>query len=535
MSTTTFGEGAMTQGVAAAVRACLEWAGDADTGPAPDTGALVLLLTAHQDLGAPDPGDWCVDDVREVARAVRAGAYPLDGLRGADGAGGSGGADEGADILRSTWLTWCDHLVDQGGLLSDESPRRLRAAVEEVDLSPWCDTGPAAVPGAAPVLADRFEEAPPRPVTPAEPGDLDDAARRCRTLADAARLTVWIDRGRVLRPDPEGRDALCAEDVLAAAAHLETSPADIDHLFSVARAARLLRTTYTRVLTGRAAYAWSSGVPGAVADAWADALPAMAAEHGTAALLVLTDLFLSGRERTAAQVAAAYRDRGGTGPEQVGAALELLADLDAVHRVGERFRIARLGDHFMVRQLQRAGAAVRVTRAIADMDAREVLALLEEGRPVDTDGLLGRWARGRDIDTVAAELLQSCAEPRAWHRRRRVFGLLAERGADPEAALRAHVHHPVLGGWVRRLRPGTPEPPTSPVTAWALLDDYAVLAEAGLPLPAADRERLAPHASRFVRAVRSSGHPAADGVLDRLADGELGLDLARAARRTRTD
>ncbi len=519
----------MTRGVASAVRACLDWAGDTDAGPAPDPGALALLLTAHQDLGAPDPGDWSVDDVREVARAVRAGAYPLDGLHGA------GGPDEGAEILRSTWLAWCDHLVDQGGLLSDESPRRLRAAVEEVDLAPWCDTGPAPVPPAAPVLADRFEEAPPRPVTPAEPGDLDDAARRCRTLADAARLTVWVDRGRVLRPDPEGRDALCAEDVLSAAAHLETSPADIDHLFSVARAARLLRTTYTRVLTGRAAYAWSSGVPGAVADAWADALPAMTAEHGTAALLVLTDLFLSGRARTAAEVAAGYRDRGGTGPEQVSAALEALADLGAVHRADGRFRIARLGDHAMVRQLQRAGAAVRVTPAIADMGVREVLALLEEGRPVDTDGLLERWARNRDIGAVTGELLQACTEPRAWHRRRRVFALLAGRGTDPETDLRAHLNHPVLGGWVRRLRPGPPEPPTSPVTAWALLDDYAALAEAGLPLPAGDRERLAPHASRFVRSVRSSGHPAADGVLDRLADGELGLDLARAARRARAD
>ncbi|WP_255646474.1 MULTISPECIES: hypothetical protein [Nocardiopsis] len=527
MSTTTFGEGAMTRGVASAVRACLDWAEDADTGPAPDPGALALLLTAHRDLGAPEPGDWCVDDVREVARAVRAGALPLGGLRGADGSGG------GAEVLRSTWLTWCDHLVGQGGLLSDESPRRLRAAVEEADLDPCSDTGPAAVPAAAPVLADRFEEAPPRPVTPAEPGDLDDAARRCRTLADAARLTVWVDRGRVLRPDPGGRDALCAEDVPAAAAHLETTPDDVDHLFCVARAARLLRTTYTRVLTGRAAYAWSSGVPGAVADAWADALPAMAAEHGTAALLALTDLFLSGRERTAAEVAAAYRGRGGAGPERMRAALEVLAELDAVHRVGGRFRIARLGDHFMVRQLQRAGAAVRVTRAIPDMGVREVLALLEEGRPVDTEGLLDRWARGRDIGAVAGELVQACTEPRAWHRRRKVFTLLAERGADPEVALRAHLNHPVLGGWVRRLRPGTPEPPTSPVTAWALLDDYAALAEAGLPLPDDDRERLAPHATRFVRSVRVSGHPAADGVLDRLADGELGLDLARAARRVR--
>ncbi|CAL9602727.1 hypothetical protein SUDANB121_05486 [Nocardiopsis dassonvillei] len=519
----------MTPGIASAVRACLEWAGDVATGPAPDPGALALLLTAHQDLGAPDPGDWSVDDVREVARAVRAGIRPLDGVHGAGDPGGTG------EVLRSAWLTWCDHLVDQGGLLSDESPRRLRAAIEEADLAPGRGTGPAAVPAAAPVLADRFEQAPPCPVAPAEPGDLDEAARRCRTLADAARLTVWVDQGRVLRPDPDGRDALCAEDVLAAAAHLETSPADIDHLFGVARAARLLRTTYTRVLTGRAAYAWSSGVPGAVADAWAAALPAMAAEHGTAALLVLTDLFLTGRERTPEEIAASYRGRSGADPESVHSALELLADLDAAHRTGGGFRITRLGDHFMVRQLQRAGAAVRVTRAIADMDAGEVLSLLEEGRPVDTDGLLGRWARGRDIDTVARELVGACAEPGAWHRRRRVFALLAGRGVDPEKGLRAHLHHPVLGGWVRRLRSGDPEPPTSPVTAWALLDDYAVLLEAGLPLPAGDRDRLSPHASRFVRSVRSCGHPVADGVLDRLADGELGLDLARAARRARPD
>lgn len=529
MSTTTFGEASTTQGIASAVRSCLEWSGDAGTGPAPDPAALALLLTVHRELGAPDPGDWTVDDVREVAREVRARPRPPDGLPGADRPGGDG------ELLRSAWLAWCDHLVDRGGLLSDESPRRLRAAVEEADLAPGPKSRPAEVPVAAPLLAERFERERPRPVAPAEPADLDTAARRCRTLADAARLTAWIDRGRLLRPDPEGRDALCAEDVLAAAAHLETSPADIAHLFCVARAGRLLRTTYTRVLTGSAARAWSSGVPGAVADAWADALPAMAAGHGTTALLVLTDLFLSGRERTPGEVAASCSGRGGPGPDAVGAALKLLSDLDAVHSDRGRFRISRLGDHFMVRGLQRAGADVRVTGAVADMSVGEVLALLEEGRPVDTDGLLERWARGRDIDTVAGDLLEACADPGAWHRRRRVFALLVARGADAEALLRAHLHHPVLGGWVRRLRSGPQEPPTSPVTAWALLDDYALLMEAGIPLPAGDRARLVPHAARFVRSVRSCGHPAADGVLDRLTDGELGLDLARAARRERAD
>ncbi|MDT0329234.1 hypothetical protein [Nocardiopsis lambiniae] len=524
MSTTTFGGETVTQGIASAVRGCLD--GARDTGTVPDADALTLLLTAHLELGAPEPGDWYVDDVHEVARVVRAGARP--------GGPRHPGALRDTAVLRSTWLAWCDHLVDQDGLVSDESPRRLRSAIEEVDLTVGGDRAPVPAPAGAEPLLDRLDGTPPRPIAPAEPGDLDDAARQCRTLADAARLTVWVDRGRLLRPDSEGRDALCAEDVPAAAAHLEASPAEIDHLFSVARSARLLRTTYTRVLAGRAAYAWSAGVPGAVADAWADALPAMTAEHGTTTLLALTDLFLLGRERAPRQITAAYRGRDGIDEERVRVALELLADLKAVHRTDGGFRIGRLGDHCMVRRLRRVGVPVRVTRAIADMDAHEVLSLTEEGRPTDTGDLLHRWIEGRDPDTAAGALLEASTAPGAWHRRRNVTELLARQGVDPETTLRPHLDHPVLGGWVRRLRATGEEPPTSRPTAWALLDDYAVLVEAGLPLPVRDRERLSPHAEHFVRSVRSSGHPAADTVLDRLADGELGLVLARAARRARS-
>ena len=128
----------MTERIYSAVQACLEWAGGLDPRPALDPDTLLFLLTAHLDAGAHDPRDWSSADVHDIARTVRHWDRTPTGLR-------------------QTWLTWCDFLVEQGILLSSESPRRLRGAIAAVDLSPEGSPGPAY--GAAvedPVLVTGF-------------------------------------------------------------------------------------------------------------------------------------------------------------------------------------------------------------------------------------------------------------------------------------------------------------------------------------------------------------------------------------------
>ncbi|PDP88642.1 hypothetical protein CQJ94_05365 [Glycomyces fuscus] len=514
----------MTERIYSAVHACLDWAATVEPRPVLDTDSLLFLLNAHLDAGAPDPGDWCTADVHDIARTVR-------------------DWDRVPDDLRDTWLTWCDFLVDQGRLLSAESPRRLRAAIATVDLAPGGPPprGDRAEGAVLPLLdrlgvgADGGPEALPT-VVPADPADLDAAALRCRPLSDAARLAAWVGAGRPLCADEE--DAFTADDTAGAAAALGVAPGRVPALFAVARDAGLLRTTYTRVLPGRAARAWLDRVPGTAADAWADALLTMTDLRGVTAFLLLTDLFVHGDARTPAQSAAVYgpgiAPAGESPGEHVRQVLEALEGLGAVRGVGGgRFRVTALGDHFMVRQLRQSGADVAVAPPLRGMDAERVLALVERGRPVDTEGLLERWVAARDTASAVCALLEACDAPAAWRPRERVARVLAALDEDLGPVLGLYVHHPVLGGWARRLRGGTAGTPTSHQEVWAVLDDYAILLEEGRPLPLRDRDRYAGCAERFARAVWLTGHPAADAVLDLLAEGALGAPLAEAALRVR--
>jgi hypothetical protein len=514
----------MTERIYSAVHACLDWAETIEPRPVLNTDSLLFLLAAHLDAGAPDPGDWSTADVHDIARTVR-------------------DWDRVPDSLRDTWLTWCDFLVDQDRLLSAESPRRLRAAIATVDLAPGGPPPPEdrTASAALPLLdrlgvgSDGDPEALPT-VVPAEPADLDAAARRCRPLSDAARLAAWTGEGRPL--SAEGDGALTPDDTAGAAADLGVAPARVAALFAVARDAGLLRTTYTRVLPGRAARAWRDGVPGAAADTWADALLAMTDLRGVTAFLLLTDLFVHGDARTPAQLVAVYGPgialRGEDPVEHVRQVLETLEGLGAVRRVGGgRFRVTGLGDHFMVRQLRQTGADIALARPLSGMDAEEVLALAERGRPVDTERLLERWVAARDTESAVCGLLEACDAPGSWRLRERVSRVLASLEEDLAPVLGLYVHHPVLGGWARRLRGGAAGAPTSHQEVWAVLDDYAILLEGGGLLPGRDRDRYAGCAERFVRTVWLTGHPASDTVLDLLAEGALGAPLAEAARRVR--
>ncbi|MFE3459349.1 hypothetical protein ACFXKD_17540 [Nocardiopsis aegyptia] len=513
----------MTERIFSAVHDCLDWARALDPPLAPDPDALLFVLTAHLDAGSPDPADWSVSDVDDIARTVQ----HWTGLAG---------------DLRPAWLVWCDFLVDTGQLVCAESPRRLRAAIAAADLEsdrPAPRRDPVEE-GALPLLhrlgaGEDGEPEPLRPVLRARPGDLDAAARSCTVLADAARLTVWADHGLRLDPDRED-DALTPADTDRAADALDLDPARVRELFAIARDAGLLRTTCTRVLPGPTARAWADGEPGAVADAWAGALLAMTRLRGMTAFLVLTDLFVCGDLRTPAEVVDAYGpavvpgDRDDDPEQEVRCVLETLAELGAVAREGHGYRTTPLGDHFMVGRLRHSGAHVPLAPTVGAMSADEALALLEEGRPVDTDGLLERWTAARDTATAARQLWEAGAAPEAWRRRARVAAHLSLLEADVFPMLSLYTHHPVLGGWARRLLGAAPEPPTSHQAAWAVLDDYALLLDAGLPLPAGDGERYAPHADGFVRAVWLTGHPVADAVLARCAEGALGPEVAGAAR-----
>ncbi|WP_017574697.1 hypothetical protein [Nocardiopsis kunsanensis] len=524
----------MTERIFSAVRSWLDWSRGLHLPAPPDADALTLVLHAHRDCGAPDPGDWTVQDVHEVAAAVH-------GYRG------------GPEALRSAWLLWCDHLVERGELTPGQSPRALREAVAEVDL-----------------VAPRLQEEEPdrtlepllerlgagtRPavdlpaVVAAPAEELDTAALQCTALSEAARLTVWIDGGRDLAPGTT-QDALRLEDLAAAAEALGTGPEQVRESFAVAREAGLLRTTYTRVLPGPASRDWAARVPGAVADAWADALPLMTGLRGVLSYLVLTELFTTGTAHGPADLAASCALGSAAEVEvEVERALSVLEGLGAVtsHGTGSRGgrgplpgqrarRITPLGDRFMVRQLTKAEVPVRVLPRVDAMSGEQALeVVMGHSRPLDTELVLSRWLtrqaeQGR-LSTAVTELFDACADPLQWHRRSAVLHLVRRSATDVSGLLPFHVHHPVVGGWARRMRPGYTPDPCSHQDVWAVLDDHALLMEAGTA-PAED-PRLSARAGELVRTIVLSGHPRAAHVLDLLAEGSWGAETARAAENAR--
>ncbi|HIY42415.1 MAG TPA: hypothetical protein H9836_14965 [Candidatus Nocardiopsis merdipullorum] len=523
----------MTERISSAVRACLDWARERRPQPPLDTETLTFLLHAHLDAGAPEPGDWSVDDVHEVARTAR--------TRG-----------NGPTHLRETWLTWCDHLVARGNLSSGVSPRELRKAIASVDLSPKT-TPPKAretIDEAARALlrrlgADGDTPEPLPPVVPALPTELDNRARMCIPLADAARLTVWVGDRRPLKTDGP-HDQLTAQDTVAAATAMGIDPVRVHPTFVAAREAGLLRTTYTHVLPGPAATSWGQGVPGSVANAWADSLLALGDLRGPTAFLLLTDLFVHGGDRTPADLVAVYGGGENLGvrtaepEERVREVLAVLEGLGAVDNpTPGNFRITCLGDHFMVRQLNRSGADVPLLPALELMGAGQALDLPSFGRPVDTERVLRGWLPARaavtSLHTAVGELVEASSVPEAWHRRSRMAELLGLH-QELEEVLAFHVHHPVVGGWVRRARGDRLDgPPTEHSQVWALLDEYAMLWERGQNIPASEGRRLAPHAEDVVRAMCLTEHPVAKRVLKLLATEELGPELAQAARTSEVD
>ena len=394
----------MTERIAPAISACLDWAENAEPPPELEVADLVLLLSTHLDSGAPEPGDWTVDDVQEVAALLR-------------------GRAELPESLRGSWLSWCDHLVATGRLMSSESPRRLRAAIGEVDLTPGSTVGPAPEPLAevAGPLLDRLgygsvdEPEPLLPFVPAPLTELDSRAWACAVLRRAARLAAWVDPDRLLREGTD-RDELCGQDTKQAAEDLGTTPEEVRFLFTVARSAGLLRTTYLHVLPGPAAHAAVEGRPGAIADAWANSLTTMAALSSPAPFLLLTELFLVGRAHSPFELVHTCGPGAapeGEEPEQhVRQVLKVLADLDAVEEVGgERYRITGLGDHCAARHLRESGVEVPEASPVSGSDARSFLHMLEGVRPVDVEVLLDRWLSGQAPESAARALVDAGLVP----------------------------------------------------------------------------------------------------------------------------
>ncbi|MEU3233549.1 hypothetical protein ACIQFP_10080 [Nocardiopsis alba] len=424
----------MTDRLISAISDCLDWARAARNPVPVETEALVLLLGVHRDRGAPDPADWTLDDVLEVAEAIRRRERPPHGFR-------------------DTWLSWCDHLVSTGRLISTESPRRLRALIETVDLDPIDPTTPVEEPAfevAAPLL-DRLghgevDADPIRPHLPAPPRDLDALAEDCPLLCRAARLADWVAPYRLLRPGTE-HDALNDDDVVEAAETLDVAPEEIGPVFGVARAAGLLRTTYLHILPGSAARAWSRRHPGAAADAWADALFTMTALPGPTPFLLLGELFLTGRARSIADLAhigAGEDDPAG----HVHRSLEALSRLGAVEETAPgRYRITALGDHCVDRRLRVSGIDLPRIPPVSDLTAGELLDLAARVRPIDVEGLMDRWLAvrrpmGAAHDLLAAGLPPAGGDPEAFVRAvdarpwaDTVLALVAEGALAPDTAL----------------------------------------------------------------------------------------------------
>lgn len=388
----------MTERLLPAISACIDWAHTVEEPPTLHIEALVLLLSAHQDTGATDPGDWIVDDVHEVASLLRH-------------------RDRLPELIRETWLSWCDHLVTDARLVSTETPRRLRTAIEKVDLSRPDHAEPVSeAPSevAAPLLerlgyGETENPEPPRPYLPTPVADLDIRAGACPTLHLAARLSAWMDPQALLRPYTE-HDALGENDTAEAARHLGVHSDEIPFLFSVARAAGLVRTDYLHARPGPAAHAWVGGTPGAVADAWADALSTMTALPGATPFLVLGELFLSGRALSPDELVHVCAEPD---PESyLPRVLEVLTELGAVTATDDgRHLITGLGDHCVARRLSTCGIEVPATPPVTELSSTELLELAAAARPIDIEPLLDRWSAGREPSEAARGLLAAGLAP----------------------------------------------------------------------------------------------------------------------------
>ncbi|WP_017590037.1 hypothetical protein [Nocardiopsis ganjiahuensis] len=548
--------------VADAVRSCLDWARSARPPRAVDPRFLTRVLTVHGAVRS-DPGDWDRDDVTRVALALSA----------------EGSVPEG---FRSTWLAWCDHLVERGLLGPAESPRTLRAAVEAAEVLPrehvpWSPAGDHNPWG----QLWESEDLPRVHLAPAEHSAA--AARACPTLERALRLAAWTSPGLPLAGEVE-HEALTDHDRDEAAAHLGLSREEVPHLFETALRAGFLRTTYTEVRPGPAARAWDDDAR--VVRSWAEALPTMVAGHGTLGLRVLGELFTSGGVWTVPDLVEALApwpaavpsprpaapaepispegprpeeglgtrvpdakapgaDPPGARPpaakgsvlgegspeEEVAAAVETLVVLGAVESLPDTgLRITALGDQAMAHRWRRWGISLPGYPPVGGMGARELLFQIWEGRPVDAEALGRRWMAGRGTRTAARELLAVCAELGSWRQRVDVFRLFHGLEHELREVFEAYRDHPVLGGWIAHAR-NDPGRIRLEQLVVVLLDTYALRVELGAPLPA--DAPLWQDPETVTGLMWRSGHPATDSVLNAIALGALGPEAARAARRAR--
>lgn len=507
-----------------AVRSCLDWArGSRRVDPC----FLARLLTIHGHVRS-DPGDWDRDDVTRVMLTLSAGgALPED--------------------FRATWLTWCDHLVERNLLGPEESPRALRAAVEDVqplprDQAPWSVTEDGAP------WWGRLWEPEDLPRVHLAPAALSaPAARACPDLERALRLAAWADEGLPLSTATE-EEALTDHTVAEASAHLGLARSDVARLFEVALRAGFLRTTYTEVRPGGGTRDWDDDTR--VVLAWVRALPAMLAEHGGLGSRTLGELFTSGGVWTVSDLVEALapwpapghsvpgpRDAAPSGArpptpeERVAAAVGALVRVGAVEAPGDGgLRISPLGDQAMVHRWRRWGITLPGYPPTTSMDARELLLQLWEGRPVDAEVLGRAWLAERGPRSGARALLEVCAELGSWRQRLDVFRLFDGMEEELRGVFEGYREHPVLGGWVAHAR-NEPGRVRLEQLVVVLLDTYALRVELGAPLPADAPVWRDPET--VTRLMWRSGHPATDGVLTAIALGALGPDAARAARRAR--
>jgi hypothetical protein len=399
-----------TADMAELIKACVEWARERDAQVDPDS--LKVILRIHRDeRRQPDPCCWSRNDVDLVAAELRRSA-----------------TDFAPDALITSWLTWCDFLVETERLVPrGVGPRDLRAAVEGVAelLRRRLDPVPVELARAALEAGASEATSALSPVRLPPIAELAGAARKVASLHAAKELALWIGDRRPLAAD---RDKLTDDDAAVAAAELGIAPADLALRFDTAVNAGFLRLTYTHVLPGPALPDWPDGDDEAALRVWCDALDiaTFLPQAPMSATLLQTHLFahqaaampVEELGRRYEELLSGYHaddpDADHPDADAVMAALERLAAYGAVELTDDEARATSLGDYAVIQRLQRSGQLVKVVTDAAQMSAEELLAALVEVRVADIDPLVSDWFDVREPLDGARELLAACVAPEAY-------------------------------------------------------------------------------------------------------------------------
>ena len=423
---------------------------------------------------------------------------------------------------------------------------------------------------AGPQQAGRTSGGPPRlPTVRLAPREELAAAARVAPLLRAARdLARWIGPGRELTKAGRLRSA----DAVAAATHLELTPAEFEAAWRVAVAARMLELGDGRAAAGDRLEVLSASAADEVLAAWDTALTVMLAAEdldglatalytvgGPVRMDALFDAYM------AAAGTARRRDAGpGTGPDRaapgadvpggdvpdegaaLSVALEMLADLAVVELGADEsgtdvggggltVTLSPLGVWGVHRRLRAQGWHVPVTGDRSRGDAAALLATLANCDVEDGEAEIASWLAGRTARRAADELIEA-ARRGSPGLRGAGFAVLDRIGGEAVAAVREALGDPVLRAhaavWLHEH--GEDAELDRDDRAWLLVDLGAGLLEEADPKDVV--AELLPDVPPDAQAELVAGlwrvqHPAVTDLLTALSDYHPDPSVARAARK----